>query len=108
MSEQNVLKINIHGKSYPISCQKGEEDRVKQSAKLLNEVIETIKNPDDKISENRILLMASLILADKNIREDNTDKNDTNLNLIDINEVLIWLEKINIKFNKVASLLDES
>ena len=68
-----------------------------------NSVIETIKNPDDKISENRILLMASLILADKNIREDNTDKNDTNLNLIDINEVLIWLEKINIKFNKVAS-----
>ena len=77
------------------------------TAKLLNEVIETIQNPDEKISENRILLMASLILADKNITN-NIDKNETNFNLISSKEVLVWLERINLKINKVASLLDES
>ena len=51
MSEQNILKVNIQGKNYPISCQKGEEERVIKSAKLLNEVIETIQNPDEKISK---------------------------------------------------------
>tara|TARA_B100001248_G_scaffold158444_1_gene119414 strand:- start:237 stop:560 length:324 start_codon:yes stop_codon:yes gene_type:complete len=107
MSEQNILKVNIQGKNYPISCQKGEEERVIKSAKLLNEVIETIQNPDEKISENRILLMASLILADKNITN-NIDKNETNFNLISSKEVLVWLERINLKINKVASLLDES
>ena len=107
MAEQNILKVNIQGKNYPISCQKGEEERVIKSAKLLNEVIETIQNPDEKISENRILLMASLILADKNITN-NIDKNETNFNLISSKEVLVWLERINLKINKVASLLDES
>lgn len=107
MSEQNILKVNIQGKNYPISCQKGEEERVIKSAKLLNEVIETIPNPDKKISENRILLMASLILADKNIIN-NIAKNETNFNLISSKEVLVWLERINLKINKVASLLDES
>ena len=107
MSEQNILKVNIQGKNYPISCQKGEEERVIKSAKLLNEVIETIQNPDEKISENRILLMASLILADKNITN-NIDKNETDFNSISSKEVLVWLERINLKINKVASLLDES
>ena len=51
--------------------------------------------------------MASLILADKNITN-NIDKNETNFNLISSKEVLVWLERINLKINKVASLLDES
>ena len=38
----------------------------------------------------------------------NIDKNETNFNLISSKEVLVWLERINLKINKVASLLDES
>ena len=108
MSVQNILKVNIQGKNYPISCKKGEEDRVKKSAILLNEVIDSIENQDGKISENRILLMASLILADKNIRDDTLNDTNCKSELLELNEILIWLQKINLKFNRVATLLDES
>ena len=108
MTDQNILKVNIHGKSYPISCKKGEEDRVRQSAVLLNEIIDTIDNQDDKISENRILLMASLILADKNLRDIKLNQSYEKNNTVEIDEIINWLEQINLKFNKVASLLDDS
>lgn len=108
MSDQNVLKVEIHGKSYPITCKKGEEDRVSKSAALLNEIINSIENEDNKISENRIMLMASLIIADKYIRNRDINKFENKADFIDTKEFLSWLEQINLKFNKVASLIDES
>ena len=74
MSDQTVVKIEVNSKFYPISCKIGEEDRVIASGKLLSEIISTLDDKENKISESKILLMASLILADKNLR--NTNENN--------------------------------
>ena len=106
MSEEIVIKIEIDDKSYPISCKVGEEERVKKSALLLSNTIKDLKQTTESVSENRLLVMSGLILADKVKNE-----NNNNANVLEnkkLEELIIWLEKSSSKLNNVARLLDES
>ena len=108
MSDQTTVKIEVNSKFYPISCKIGEEDRVIASGKLLSEIVSTLDDKENKISESKILLMAALILADKNLR----NTNETNENILkedlDLHEVVLWLEKLNFKFKNIESLINNS
>ena len=108
MTDQTIIKIEINGKFYPISCKIGEEERVVASGKLLSEIVNTLDHQDSKISESKILLMAALILADKNLR----NSTETNENVLqetsDLNEIVSWLEKLNLKFKNIERLINNS
>ena len=52
MTDQTIVKIEINGKFYPISCKIGEEERVVASGKLLSEIISKLDNQDNKVSES--------------------------------------------------------
>ena len=108
MTDQTIVKIEVNSKFYPISCKIGEEDRVIASGKLLSEIISTLDDKENKISESKILLMAALILADKNLR----NTNETNENILkeglDLHEVVLWLEKLNLKFKNIERLINNS
>ena len=108
MVDQTVVKIEVNGKTYPISCKIGEEERLIASGKLLSEIISTLDDQDNKISESKILLMASLILADKNLRN-TTDNSESILHeVFDLNDVVTWLEKLNLKFKNIERLINNS
>ena len=108
MTDQTIVKIEVNSKYYPISCKIGEEDRVIASGKLLSEIISTLDDKENKISESKILLMAALILADKNLR----NTNETNETIAEedhnLHEVVLWLEKLNLKFKNIESLINNS
>ena len=106
MSDQTIVKIEINSKYYPISCKIGEEDRVIASGKLLSEIISTLDDKENKISESKILLMAALILADKNLRNTNENSETISKENLDLNEVVLWLEKLNLKFKNIESLIN--
>ena len=98
MTDQTIVKIEINSKFYPISCKIGEEERVIASGKLLSEIISTLDNKENKISESKVLLMAALILADKNLRNTNENSETILKEGPDLHEVVLWLEKLNLKF----------
>ena len=106
MTDQTIVKIEVNSKHYPISCKIGEEDRVIASGKLLSEIISTLDDKENKISESKILLMAALILADKNLRNTNETSETVAKENPDLNEVVLWLEKLNLKFKNIESLID--
>ena len=106
MSEEIVIKIEINNQIYPISCKSGEQDRVRASAELLSNTIRDLKKTSEGISENRLLVMAGLILSDKIKLNANNDK--MYLNNENLNELIKWMEKSNSRLNNVARLLDES
>ena len=108
MTDQIVIKIDINGKFYPISCKIGEEERVLASGKLLSEIISTLDDQDNKISESKILLMAALILADKNLRNKTETNESVSQEASDLNEIVLWLEKLNLKFKNIERLIDNS
>ena len=105
MSDEVVVKVEIFNKIYPISCKEGEEDRVRRSAELLSKTIKELDSSNIDTSENRLLVMAGLILSDKINLQDGNNKVSDNVNL---NEIIKWLEKTSARLNNVARLLDES
>ena len=100
MSETVIVKIEINGVVYPVSCMTGEEDRLIESSKEVNKVIASLSNVSETIGETRLLAMTSLILADKLIEQENTSDNNN------LNELINWLEKATERMNKVAKLLE--
>ena len=108
MTDQTIVKIEINGKFYPISCKIGEEERVLASGKLLSEIISKLDNQDNKVSESKILLMAALILADKNLQNSNEIRETETQETPDLNEMISWLEKIDLKFKNIERLINNS
>ena len=108
MTDQSIVKIEVNGKFYPISCKIGEEERVIASGKLLTEIISTLDDQDNKISESKILLMASLILADKKLRNTNETSESISKEELDLHKVVLWLEKLNLKFKNIERLINNS
>ena len=108
MTDQTIVKIEVNSKFYPISCKIGEEDRVIASGKLLSEIISTLDDKENIISESKILLMAALILADKNLRNTNGISETITKEDPDLHEVVLWLEKLNLKFKNIERLINNS
>ena len=108
MTDQTIIKIEVNSKYYPISCKIGEEDRVIASGKLLSEIVSTLDDKENKISESKILLMAALILADKNLRNTNEKSESISKEDSDLYETVLWLEKLNLKFKNIESLINNS
>ena len=52
--------------------------------------------------------MASLILADKNLRNTNETSETNSKEDLDLHEVVLWLEKLNLKFKNIESLINNS
>ena len=107
MSDEIVIKIEINDKVYPVSCKLGEEERVKNSAKLVSETIKSLAQSNNSASENRLLVMSSLILADKVTASRKTINGDV-LDQKHIEDLLDWLDDATTRLNKVATLFEES
>ena len=108
MTDQTIVKIEVNGKTYPISCKIGEEERLISSGNLLSEIISTLDDQDNKISDSKILLMAALILADKNIRNTTNNNDIVPEGAHNLNEIVSWLEKLNLKFKNIERLINNS
>ena len=108
MTDQTIVKIEVNKKFYPISCKIGEEERVIASGKFLSEIISTLDDNENKISESKILLMAALILADKNLRNIHETSETIAKEEPDLHEVVLWLEKLNLKFKNIERLINNS
>ena len=104
MSNKVTIKIDINGIKYPVSCISGEEARLIKSSQEVNKVIDDLSEVSSVISETRLLVMTSLILADKLL--DKESKDETGLDFNQIDDLINWLTKASERMNKVAILLE--
>ena len=111
MSNKITINVNINHIVYPVTCEVGEENRLIKSSNEVNKAIDELSNISTGISENRLLAMTALVLADKLIEKGNAlesieTSNLNNTNLQNINELLDWLTNATERMNKVAKLLE--
>ncbi|MFK7937974.1 MAG: cell division protein ZapA [Roseovarius sp.] len=59
------VHIDIGGRTFDVACQEGEEHYLKSAAAMLNEEAQVLTTQIGRIPEERMLLMAGLMLADK-------------------------------------------
>ena len=104
MSNKVTVKIDINGIHYPVSCMSGEEERLIKSSQEVNKVVDDLVKAPGGIGEARLLVMASLILADKLLDKQVSDEAGLNVNEID--DLIDWLAKATKRMNKVAMLFE--
>ena len=84
-----VVKLVIDKVHYEVECKDGEENLLKESEQLLNEMFE--KNSQIKnLSQSKKYLMMSLLLAS----EVNISKRQNEKKIIDFNKIMSELEKL--------------
>lgn len=59
------VKITVNGLAYTVACREGEEDQVKALGRMVADKVETLAREVGQVGENKLLLMAALLLADE-------------------------------------------
>jgi len=60
-----AVMVNIAGRSYRLSCDDGEEPRLLQLARYVEDKILSMQDSFKEIGEQRIVVMAALAIADE-------------------------------------------
>lgn len=61
------VNIEIGGRSFAVACQDGEEGYLSAAAELLDREAQVLVAQGSRLTQDRMLLMAGLMLADKTI-----------------------------------------
>ena len=78
------VTISINSREYAIACEDGQELRIMQLSRLLDEKAKLLTNGTNQISESMLLAMVGLLLADglselkknpNNVQKEQTDIN---------------------------------
>ena len=59
------LSITVNGRSYVIACEDGQEDHLARLADYIDKRVNEIAESVGQVGETRLLLMASLLVADE-------------------------------------------
>ncbi|HXZ03019.1 MAG TPA: cell division protein ZapA [Stellaceae bacterium] len=59
------VTITINGRSYPVACNDGEEQRIEELGRYIDAKIKTFARELGQIGESRLLVLAALVLADE-------------------------------------------
>jgi len=58
------IQIAVNGRSYDVTCDAGQEDRLRLLARGIDERVATLARSLGQVGDARLLLMASLFIAD--------------------------------------------
>ena len=59
------IHLTVNGRSYPVSCEDGEEARIKELAQYVDRKTQEFVSKLGQIGEARLLVLAALVLADE-------------------------------------------
>lgn len=59
------VSVTINGRSYPIACQEGEEQRIRDLARGIDAKVATFARQVGQAGEARLLVLAALVMADE-------------------------------------------
>ena len=59
------VSITINGRSYPVACNDGEEERIREFARQIDGKVANFARQVGQAGEGRLLVLAALVLADE-------------------------------------------
>jgi len=73
MSPDKRIEITLQGQTFRLRCPEGEEDRLGEAAKLVEEKIAELSQSSGLVDSHRVALMAAFHLAYEAISSDEKD-----------------------------------
>jgi cell division protein ZapA (FtsZ GTPase activity inhibitor) len=113
MSNKITINVDLNGTLYPISCEEEDKNRLIKSSEEVNKVIKELSDFSESVGENRLLAMASILLADKLIDKTDTLKKNSSLESFNSDkqqlfELVDWIKKATVRMNNIAKLIQNS
>jgi cell division protein ZapA len=90
------ISVNINGRSFSVACQEGEESRVQELSNYVDEKTRIITRSGIAISENQVLMLTCLLLADE-VKSGKTAS-------LDESEILEKIEKLSSKISDLQKI----
>jgi cell division protein ZapA len=59
------VAVTLRGREYMVSCDSGEEKRLQETVKLVENTLGKLAEHNDNIAETRLFMLACLMLADE-------------------------------------------
>jgi cell division protein ZapA len=59
------VSVTINGRAYPVACDEGEEDRIRELARMIDSKVAGFARQVGQAGEARLLVLAALVLADE-------------------------------------------
>ncbi|HEV8015465.1 MAG TPA: cell division protein ZapA [Stellaceae bacterium] len=59
------VSITINGRAYPVACNEGEEERIRELARMIDTKVAGFARQVGQAGEARLLVLAALVLADE-------------------------------------------
>ena len=59
------LTVTINGREYQVACDDGQEAHLQKLAEYIDEKVQNLAQSADQAGEKRVLVMASLLIADE-------------------------------------------
>jgi cell division protein ZapA len=59
------VTITINGRPYPMSCDDGEEEHVRELAQFIDGQVQNLVQDIGQVGEARLLLMAAMLISDE-------------------------------------------
>jgi cell division protein ZapA len=59
------VSITINGRSYPVACDEGEEERIRELGRMIDSKVAGFARQVGQAGEARLLVLAALVLADE-------------------------------------------
>ena len=59
------VTVTINGRSYPIACKEGEEERIGELARYIDSKMRNFAQEFGNVGETRLFLLTALVLADE-------------------------------------------
>lgn len=95
------VAISINGKEYSLSCDDGQEERIRAAGALLSAGVGKLATHMGRINDLNLVIMASVLLADDLLQEQSARKAAAP----DMEELAMALEYLADKLESVASRL---
>ena len=61
----SIVTIRINGQPYQLGCDKGQEAEIEAYGKTVDDMVSSLSNSVGKIGDARLLVMASILLAEQ-------------------------------------------
>lgn len=97
--------ITINDREYPIACENGQEMRIMQLAQILDKKARMLSSFNGKISENMMLAMIGILVADDLFEAQKAQPAATPQN-VDNSHTLARIQALDEKIKAVAKIVE--
>ena len=60
-----LVNVLVNGRAYTVACDEGEEDRLRDVSKVLDDRVRELANSVGQVGDTRLLVMAGLLACDE-------------------------------------------